>query len=341
MQAAVVQPAGSVDDRTRHLAVSVRQCAGVTLSTIGGCLAKVLSRSLLLVLWLLKHYLLNVFSGILTCAMSLLVIQALCRYDACAIDTLQALLPSFANGAPPWGRHLAPVTREELEERLLRVAHDDLGYRDFAGYAAGGRPIEGLTSPTWDGPGPLGASELPDVLRGKQARGPIWALKRDIQQGSCWPMAGTAGYLGIQLAEPVIVTNVTVDHLPASLASETRSAPHHIRVWALIPTSPRPAKTAGPSPTSRVGIAPNPAGNDMSHEISPMLRDAMPPGTQLIHVADLEYDIRSTQHIQNFPTSGYAPTVSVDKVVFQILDNWGLPDFTCIYRVRVHGRAAE
>ncbi|EPS92556.1 hypothetical protein FOMPIDRAFT_1137627 [Fomitopsis schrenkii] len=234
--------------------------------------------------------------------MSLLVIQALCRYDACAIDTLQALLPSFANGAPPWGRHLAPVTREELEERLLRVAHDDLGYRDFAGYAAGGRPIEGLTSPTWDGPGPLGASELPDVLRGKQARGPIWALKRDIQQGSCWPMAGTAGYLGIQLAEPVIVTNVTVDHLPASLASETRSAPHHIRVWALIPTSPR---------------------------------------TQLIHVADLEYDIRSTQHIQNFPTSGYAPTVSVDKVVFQILDNWGLPDFTCIYRVRVHGRAAE
>ncbi|EPS93848.1 hypothetical protein FOMPIDRAFT_1135402 [Fomitopsis schrenkii] len=189
-----------------------------------------------------------------------------------------------------------------MEERLLRASQDDLGYRDFASYAAGARPIESLTSPTWDGPGPLGSSALPEILRGKQAHGPIWALKRDIQQGNCWPMAGTAGYLGIQLAEPVIVANVTIDHLPASLASETRSAPRRIRVWALAPT-PYPVKP--------------------------------------IHIADVEYDIRSAQHIQTFSASDDAPAVSVDKVVFQILDNWGLPEFTCIYRVRVHGRLAD
>lgn len=313
-----------------------------TATSAAACyLAKFLSCSIYFVLWLIKHYVLNVLSGILTCAVSLLVVQMLCQYDICVYDAFPALRPPSAQSSPLRGHRLAPVTREEMEERLLRASHDDVGYRDFASYAAGARPIEGLTSRTWDGPGTLSSSEPQDILRGKQVRGPAWALKRDIQQGSCWHMAGTAGYLGIQLAEPVIVTNVTVDHLPASLASETRSAPYHIRVWALVPTSYFTAFWAASTPTSRVGTVLDPPNNDAPRDISPMLRGAVPSGAQLVHIADVEYDIRSAQHIQTFPASDNAPITSVDKVVFQVLDNWGFPEFTCIYRVRVHGTAAE
>lgn len=313
----------------------------MTAATVAGCLSSLALYSVHLVLWLLKHYLLNVFSSILTCAVSLLFAQALCQYDICVYDALPALLSPSPAGFSPRGHRLAPVTRGEMEERLLRASQDDLGYRDFASYAAGARPIESLTSPTWDGPGPLGSSALPEILRGKQAHGPIWALKRDIQQGNCWPMAGTAGYLGIQLAEPVIVANVTIDHLPASLASETRSAPRRIRVWALAPTPYPGMHTAGPTPSSGVGSVLGPALHDASPDTFLVLQDAMAPGVKPIHIADVEYDIRSAQHIQTFSASDDAPAVSVDKVVFQILDNWGLPEFTCIYRVRVHGRLAD
>lgn len=228
-----------------------------------------------------------------------------------------------------------------MEERLLRASQDDLGYRDFASYAAGARPIESLTSSTWDGPPPLSPSTPPDFLRGKQMHGPAWALKRDLQQGSCWPMAGTAGYLGIHLAEPVIITNVTIDHLPTSLASETRSAPHHVRVWALVPASGLTTHAATSVPPSDIDLAVDPAVNATVHDLLRMFQDAEAPGTRPMHIADVEYDTRSVQHIQNFPVYDDAASVRVDKVVFQILDNWGLPEFTCIYRVRVHGRPAK
>lgn len=303
------------------------------------CLTWLLSHFASLVLWLLKQYLLNALSGILTCAASLLILNGLCQHGVCLVDTLPAAVIPFALGLQGQGFQMSPVTRAEMEERILRASHDDLGYRDYASYSAGARPIETLTSPTWNGP-LAGSSEPQEIIRGKQARGPVWALKRDIQQGSCWAMAGTAGHLGIQLAEPIVITNLTVDHLPASLASETRSAPRHIRVWALVQALDPALPSAGPTPAAglRVDTDPDPARYNALQGIPSTLWDAMPPATQLLRIADLTYDIYSPQHIQNTPSSDDAPAVSVDKVVFQFLDNWGLPDFTCIYRVRVHGR---
>ena len=46
---------------------------------------------------------------------------------------------------------------------------------------------------------------------------PEIAIGASIQSGHCWSFTGSTGYLGMALAEAVVVTNITVKHIPAEL----------------------------------------------------------------------------------------------------------------------------
>ena len=87
---------------------------------------------------------------ILTGAVSILLLgllmRVLCYYQLPIPELARELLPRTL------GMQAAPldfgdsVTLErilmEIDTRLLRASHDDLGLRDFANFAAGARPIE-------------------------------------------------------------------------------------------------------------------------------------------------------------------------------------------------------
>ncbi|CAN0441800.1 unnamed protein product [Pylaiella littoralis] len=49
------------------------------------------------------------------------------------------------------------------------------------------------------------------------------------------------------------------------------------------------------------------------------------------------YDVDG-RPIQTFPTTTRPPGVNFSIIQFKILSNWGKRDYTCLYRVRVHGR---
>ena len=52
-----------------------------------------------------------------------------------------------------------------------------------------------------------------------------------------------------------------------------------------------------------------------------------------VQIGEFEYSLNSTP-IQSFGVDG---TRKTDTVVLQIDSNWGSDEFTCVYRVRVHG----
>ena len=54
------------------------------------------------------------------------------------------------------------------------------------------------------------------------------------------------------------------------------------------------------------------------------------------------YDIDRNISSQNFPvTDRYWGQFKFKYVLLKVIDNHGLPDYTCLYRVRVHGEPSS
>lgn len=278
----------------------------------------------LTVRWLISQAVSHVFSLLFGVA----AVQFMCHNEAVLPQDVRSLLAD-ARLCASSATVLPSLDQEqillEVEKRLLRASQDDIGYRDFACYAAGARAIESLTSNTYSGDHHEGFAFLKGLFNRPRhvPNPPSAALKRDIQPGSCWPMSGPAGYIGIRLSDPVYITNVTVDHMSSALAREVRSAPRSIRVWGLVETSVIPASILEAHETG--GDNPLPSS----------VYSYVPAGFTLIPLGQFRYDVRLPQHIQTFPVN--KPTPKTDQVIFQVLDNWGSTEFTCLYRLRVHG----
>ncbi|KAH9941083.1 hypothetical protein B0H21DRAFT_697125 [Amylocystis lapponica] len=209
----------------------------------------------------------------------------------------------------------------EIERRALFVSHDPSYYQDFASYASGARPIEAMTSATYSFPrnaalgfvGRLFGQPLP------LPHPPVTVLMHGLQPGHCWPMEGTSGHLGIKLSSPVHVTNVTVDHIPNIVAANIYSAPRHFVLWGFIDRS-----TILDTESIERCRAPVPLWTNVPDGVMPCpLQRSSTTSTDRTTSRTLRWRI--------------GHRFKVDQVVFQILDNWGSSESTCLYRLRVHG----
>jgi SUN domain-containing protein 1/2 len=62
-----------------------------------------------------------------------------------------------------------------------------------------------------------------------------------------------------------------------------------------------------------------------------------------IRIAALQYDIYSPNHIQTFPVDTEIRNLGIDfgVVVLIVKSNWGMGEYTCLYRIRVHGQRMD
>ncbi|KAJ1926514.1 hypothetical protein IWQ60_003726 [Tieghemiomyces parasiticus] len=216
---------------------------------------------------------------------------------------------------------------ERIHRAIRNYAADVLGLPDYALATAGARSIPLLTSPTYEAPGPdsfwrNALATLLGVPHGRPVNQPAVALDPDQTPGSCWPFRGAQGSLGVALSRPIIPTAFSLEHLSPAVALDVRSAPHQVELWAvldhrdLIP--PAEAASGAAETTGH--------GNE--------------PSQVLLGVA--EYQVSADSPVQTFNIDpGVLDRLQlrvhhVRAVQLRVVSNHGHPDYTCLYRLRVH-----
>ncbi len=140
-------------------------------------------------------------------------------------------------------------------------------------------------------------AEVVGVTRKPEVGAPEDALSADMSLGSCWPMANGSGHITVKLARPVLLTGLSIEHIPYHEAVDVRSAPRDFRLYTLSdPTMPNPVETLAVEDTYSIeaGVA----------------------SSQL-------FDAQSEE--------------PVEFIRLEILSNHGHPNFACLYRIRIHG----
>ncbi|XP_048348674.1 SUN domain-containing protein 1 isoform X12 [Sphaerodactylus townsendi] len=133
------------------------------------------------------------------------------------------------------------------------------------------------------------------------SQSPRVVIQPDMHPGNCWAFKGSQGYLVVRLSMLIYPTSFTLEHIPKTL-------------------SPTGNITSAPKDFSVYGLE-----NEYQEE-----------GVLL---GQYMYN-QDGESLQMFLAMD-ATEKAFQIVELRILSNWGHPEYTCLYRFRVHGRPAK
>jgi len=123
-------------------------------------------------------------------------------------------------------------------------------------------------------------------------------------------MSGTSGKLTVRLHARVSINAISIDHIPKNEALNSLTAPRMFRIYGY---------------QSALSGRSGEEGEDW--------------GTKTL-LGQGAYSLdEGALYSQTFPFT--TKSMPVQYVTFEFLNNHGHPDFTCVYRVRVHGDSEE
>ncbi|NXL41839.1 SUN2 protein, partial [Podilymbus podiceps] len=133
------------------------------------------------------------------------------------------------------------------------------------------------------------------------SQSPRVILQPDVNPGNCWAFRGSQGFAIIRLSSIIRPTAVTLEHIPKALSPQ-----------GTIPSAPKDFAVYG------------------------LKEEGEEEGLLL---GQFTYD-HDGDPIQTFYLEGDAVD-TYQLVELRVLSNWGHPEYTCIYRFRVHGESAH
>jgi len=168
--------------------------------------------------------------------------------------------------------------------------------------------------------------------------------------GSCWPMEGQIGKVTLKLSYPVVIESVSIDHISPDIIPEGKSdsAPKHIKIVGYPPCDDSSDCAAiGFDINDPIDIAEihynveGPSVQTFDSHYTKAIASLPSPATAAATFGDdgddndEENDLGSCS--QETASCSGPPRKIVVAVAVKILENWGNPDFTCLYRLRLHG----
>ncbi|XP_036937287.1 SUN domain-containing protein 1-like isoform X5 [Acanthopagrus latus] len=133
------------------------------------------------------------------------------------------------------------------------------------------------------------------------SQSPRAVIQPDVHPGSCWAFRGSKGFLVIRLSMRILPTAFSLEHIPKALAPS-----------GTLRSAPRDFRVYGL--------------DDESQERGELL------GTYT-------YD-EDGEALQTYPVTEESDR-AFQVIEVQVLSNWGHPDYTCMYRFRVHGTPGD
>ncbi|RDB25835.1 Spindle pole body-associated protein sad1 [Hypsizygus marmoreus] len=239
------------------------------------------------------------------------------------------------------GQDVTSLIGHLVDSAVSTYSKDTLARPDFALHSGGARVIPSLTSPTFEMRPANLRSQLVGLITGNGyaiGRPPVHALHYDLHNGDCWPFAGSEGQLGVALAAPTYISDITIDHVAREVAFDMRTAPRQMEVWAMVEGKDNIAKVKEwMAEKERRRVEAKERGDEVEEE--PAYPKTLPKTPQYIRIANFTYNIYAPKNIQTFPVSQEIRDLGVDFgiVVLRIKSNWGREEYTCLYRLRVHG----
>lgn len=241
------------------------------------------------------------------------------------------------------GQDVSALIGHLVDSAVSMYSKDIVARPDFALHSNGAFTLPLLTSPTYELRPTTLRGQIIGSLTGKEyfiGRPPLTALHHETQNGYCWPFHGTEGQLGVSLAVPISITEVTIDHVPKEVALDMRSAPRDMELWGLVEGADNIVKVKEwTEEKARRKEEARQKGEVVEEEYPKTL----PKWPQYIRVASFRYDIHAPNNVQTFPVLQEVRDLGVDfgVVALRVKNNWGRKEFTCLYRLRVHGQSLE
>ncbi|XP_036428191.1 SUN domain-containing protein 1 isoform X8 [Colossoma macropomum] len=130
------------------------------------------------------------------------------------------------------------------------------------------------------------------------SQSPRAVIQPDVHPGNCWAFRGSHGYLVIRLSMKIIPTAFSLEHIPKTL-----------------------------SPTGNISSAPR---NFTVYGLDDEQQEEGQVLGRYVYQEDGE-------PLQTYPVKENS-TNTYQIIELRVLSNWGHPEYTCLYRFRVHGK---
>jgi SUN domain-containing protein 1/2 len=248
-----------------------------------------------------------------------------------SLSALSQRLRAIEHFAHTHGSHV-----RNLDRRVAQLEHPDLQLEpssshftfdstvDEPNYAL---PSSGATviahSPLVPRPSPPGLEwsrrlmHLMQIFRPDPTATDLLLAHKGIEQpGDCLPLKGTSGFVDIRLSDHVLISSVTVSHVQYRFVNDCSSAPFEIKISAW-------SDTDGERPS-------------FATELGKLYYTLEGQPMQTLRLSPLSHGRPVVRD------DGVAPAKekAFDTIRVHVLSNNGKSDYTCLYRVGVHGSQA-
>ncbi|XP_053113347.1 SUN domain-containing protein 2 [Hemicordylus capensis] len=194
------------------------------------------------------------------------------------------------------------VTEEQVhrivDQALKRYSEDRIGMVDYALESGGASVISTRCSETYETKTAL--LSVFGIPLWYHSQSPRVILQPDVHPGNCWAFQGSEGFAVVRLSSNIHPTAVTLEHISKSLSPK-----------GTIPSAPKDFQVFG------------------------LTEEGQQEGILLGQFTyEQDGDPIQTFHLQ---LQDEDKSAAFQLVELRVLSNWGHPEYTCIYRFRVHG----